>query len=153
MDDVGHVKLADFGLAKESVVEAAAMTMAGSPGYIAPEILNGKPADKSSDLYGLGVMLYELITGKLPYTFTDIPSLYAQIKRGKVDFPDHVSKPARDLIQLLMSPNPKKRPNYENLKRHAFFKPINWGALYRKEIAPTLQQARGRRFTVEGFDF
>jgi serine/threonine protein kinase len=63
------VKLTDFGIAK--IVDAPALTYSeqlfGTPGYIAPEYVEGLPADRRSDLYALGVLLYEMLTGKLPY--------------------------------------------------------------------------------------
>ena len=63
------VKLTDFGIAK--ILDAPALTFSeqifGTPGYIAPEYLEGLPPDGRSDLYALGVMLYEMLTGRLPY--------------------------------------------------------------------------------------
>jgi len=63
------VKLTDFGIAK--IVDAPALTFSeqrfGTPGYIAPEAVDGAPASARGDLYGLGVILYEMLTGKLPF--------------------------------------------------------------------------------------
>jgi serine/threonine-protein kinase len=63
------VKLTDFGIAK--IVDAPALTFSeqrfGTPGYIAPEAVEGAPATARGDLYGLGVILYEMLTGKLPF--------------------------------------------------------------------------------------
>lgn len=68
-DGMEVVKLTDFGIAK--ILDAPALTFSeqifGTPGYIAPEYLEGLPPDGRSDLYALGVMLYEMVTGKLPY--------------------------------------------------------------------------------------
>jgi serine/threonine-protein kinase len=63
------VKLTDFGIAK--IIDAPALTFSehlfGTPGYIAPECIEGLPVDRRTDLYSLGVVLYEMITGALPY--------------------------------------------------------------------------------------
>ncbi len=63
------VKLTDFGIAK--IVDAPALTFSeqlfGTPGYIAPEYVEGAPIDKRADLYALGVLIYEMVTGSLPY--------------------------------------------------------------------------------------
>src|SRR5580658_7089846 len=68
-DEVEVVKLTDFGIAK--IVDAPALTFSeqrfGTPGYIAPEAVEGAPASARGDLYGLGVILYEMLTGKLPF--------------------------------------------------------------------------------------
>jgi eukaryotic-like serine/threonine-protein kinase len=66
---VDVVKLTDFGIAK--IIDAPALTFSehlfGTPGYIAPECIEGLPVDRRTDLYSLGVVLYEMVTGRLPY--------------------------------------------------------------------------------------
>ncbi|MBA3363848.1 MAG: serine/threonine protein kinase, partial [Actinobacteria bacterium] len=66
----GAVKVADFGLARAyadgRVTQAGAVT--GTVQYLAPEQIRGEPADPRSDLYSLGIVAYELLTGKLPFT-------------------------------------------------------------------------------------
>lgn len=132
-----HAKLADFGLAKELVnVVNPAMTMAGSPAYLPPEIVSKKGATFSSDIYGLGPLLYELLTGKTPFYADDIDLLFQNIKTGKLTFPDHVSSNAKELIGLVMNKDPSKRPQISQIKRHAFFRKMDWEALLAKRIKP-----------------
>ena len=84
----GRVKVLDFGLAKMRPVQAdpssppsleASLSQAGqllgTPGYAAPEQLTGKTADQRSDVFALGVILFEMVTGRLPFTGTDAMSL------------------------------------------------------------------------------
>ena len=65
----GHVILTDFGIAK--IISATKLTasgaMVGTPAYMSPEQGRGEPGDERSDIYSLGVMLYQLVVGRLPY--------------------------------------------------------------------------------------
>jgi hypothetical protein len=137
IDHEFHAKLADFGLAKEKVNTInPAMTMAGSPAYLPPEIVAKKGATAASDIYGLGPLFYELLTGKTPYYADDIDLLFQNIKTAKLSFPDFVSPNARDFIGLVMNKDPTKRPQISQIKRHAIFRKLDWEALLAKRIRP-----------------
>lgn len=140
IDRFGHAKLADFGLAKQQMEPGnLAMTMAGSPAYLPPEIVMKKGASKASDIYGLGPLLYEMLTGTTPYYCDDIDGLFHNIKSAKLVFPSHVSSVAKEVIGLVMNRDPAKRPQFSQLKRHAFFRKMDWEALLAKRIrAPKL---------------
>ncbi|CAG9330283.1 unnamed protein product [Blepharisma stoltei] len=135
IDSSGHAKLADFGLAKENVSkDNPAMTMAGSPAYLPPEIVAKKGASKASDIYGIGPLLYELLTGAPPYYSQDIDVLFQSIKQARLSFPPHVSSTARDLITQVMNRDPAKRPQISQIKRHPFFRKLDWEALLARRI-------------------
>jgi serine/threonine-protein kinase len=66
----GHAKVTDFGIAKvpeHSTVETLPGVVLGTPAYLSPEQLTGRPADSRSDVYGLGAVLYEMVTGRKPF--------------------------------------------------------------------------------------
>jgi len=68
LDEYGHIKLADFGISKEGVSYGKLTnTFCGTPGYIAPEILNGTGHDKSVDWWSLGCLLHTLLLGRPPH--------------------------------------------------------------------------------------
>ena len=132
-----HAKLADFGLAKEKVGKVnPAMTMAGSPAYLPPEIIAKKGASQASDIYGLGPLLYELLTCKTPYYNDNIDTLFQNIKTAKLSFPDYVSSTAKDFIVQVMNKDPIKRPQMSQIKRHPFFRKMDWEALLSRRIRP-----------------
>ena len=83
LDDVGHIKLADFGLAKEgidSTVEGA-KSLCGTPEYLSPEILNRKGHGTASDWWNLGMVLFEMLTGLPPWYTTDRQKLFDSVSR------------------------------------------------------------------------
>ena len=80
LDTKGHVKLADFGLSKEGVADSdKAKSFCGSPAYLSPDMLSQKGAGKPSDIYGIGCVMYEMMTGESPYYNDDIQVMYKNI--------------------------------------------------------------------------
>lgn len=69
-------------------------------------MLNHTGAGKSSDLYGIGTVLYEMLTGDPPYYNDDIPTMYKNIKEGNLKFPNNISSRAKDLILRFLDRNP-----------------------------------------------
>ena len=77
LDADRHIKLADFGLSKAGIKDDQnASSFCGSPAYLAPELLNNKGSGKAADIYGIGAVLYEMVTSMPPYYDDDIPTMY-----------------------------------------------------------------------------
>jgi len=101
-------KLLDFGLARPLTGPRASTSLSGTPHYVAPERIRGEPASPSSDVYGVGILLYELLTGQVPW---DGP--VQKILAGHLD---EVPKPPSRLIDGGLD------PAVENLVMHALAK-------------------------------
>mmetsp|Transcript_12378 Transcript_12378/g.22951 ORF Transcript_12378/g.22951 Transcript_12378/m.22951 type:complete len:421 (+) Transcript_12378:45-1307(+) len=111
-----NIKLTDFGLAKDisSFEDEFCLTdPCGTPGYVAPEILQGKPYGSKVDTWALGVILFILLCGYPPFYSDDQTELFDQIKKGNVRFDppywDDVSQAAKNVILKLLVVDPKQR--------------------------------------------
>ncbi|KAI9033033.1 kinase-like domain-containing protein [Hyaloraphidium curvatum] len=94
--------------------EASMKTLAGTPFYLAPEIVRGRPYDSKVDLWSLGCLLYELLYGSTPFqSSTSYLDLYSRICDGNFSFPDsqEVSPAARAFLARLLDPDPHTRPS------------------------------------------
>ena len=137
LDKDGHVCLTDFGLAKTNVRGSTegAVTFCGTPEYLAPEFLIGGGHGKAVDWWSLGVLVYEMLCGLPPFYSENVSEMYELILKKPLEFGDHVSAPARDLITKLLDRNPETRlQNVEIYKAHPFFAPINWVDLYHRRL-------------------
>jgi calcium/calmodulin-dependent protein kinase I len=108
------VKLADFGFAKKVVGQNGCRTLCGTPGYLAPEILERWPAyDTICDMWSVGVILFLLLGGYLPFEDEDEDKVFERTRNGQYEFhPTYwkkVSTGAKDLVTKLLTVNPKKR--------------------------------------------
>lgn len=117
------IKIADFGLAKLLDDETIMMkTACGTPGYVAPEILENKLYDSKVDMWSLGVILYILLCGFPPFYDDNNAKLFAQIKSGKFSYPKeywkNVTEEAKDLINRLLVVDPAARLDAKGVLAH-----------------------------------
>lgn len=121
-----NVKITDFGLAKHlksTGTNAGGMTTAcGTPGYVAPEVLNNTAYGPQVDMWSIGVILYILLCGFPPFYNQSTAALYRQIKRGEFDFPkpywDDISDNAKNLVCGLLTVDAKKRLTPDQVLAH-----------------------------------
>ena len=122
-EDDGDIKIADFGFAKQySDVDKGLTTSCGTPGYVAPEILNGKKYGREVDMWSLGVIIYILLCGYPPFHEEDQRKLFKTIRQAQYDFDEvywsAVSESAKDLIRKLLVVDGTKRLTIEALLEH-----------------------------------
>ena len=112
------VKIADFGFAKRCTKPRSLKTQCGTPGYVAPEILEGQLYDIQADMWSLGVIVYILLGGYPPFIEQNQRELFRKIRKGQYEFHEEywgqVSKDAKDLISTLLTVDPTKRMSSDN---------------------------------------
>jgi calcium/calmodulin-dependent protein kinase I len=106
-DDDSAVKIADFGFAKKVYAHNSLKTQCGTPGYVAPEILEGTPYDERADMWSVGVILYILLGGYPPFIESTQRDLFRKIRKGDYEFHEEywgtVSTEAKELISSLLT--------------------------------------------------
>jgi len=116
----GVAKLADFGLAFDLVKYGKTLReIAGSPYWMAPEVINGDPVNCKCDIWSVGATIIELLTGKAP--FFDLPPLPAMFQIGgsrPIPLPRNVSDLCREFLSLCLNKDSKLRPNASELINH-----------------------------------
>ena len=131
VDYRGFLKLIDFGSAK--VVTDRTHTILGTPQFMAPEIVLGKAYSSAADLWSLGVVLYDLLCGGVPWGEgqEDVFLVFQQVLSAPLTFPDFVSQdsPARSLITQLLTRDPKARASLQEVKNHEFMTGVDYESL------------------------
>ena len=103
LDATGHLKICDFGFSKKVDPGSNTWTLCGTPEYLAPEIILNKGHGKAVDWWALGILIFEMLAGYPPFYSDDRMQLYQTILSGKIEFPRHFKKEARDLISRLLT--------------------------------------------------
>ncbi len=142
IDKDGYIKVTDFGLSKENIVDNhSTNSFCGTPEYLAPEVINGTGHGKAVDWWSLGAIIYEMLTGLPPFYSKDRDKLFNNIKQGNIKYPVYLSKDSIAILQAFFTQDPDKRlgsgkDGVEKIKKHPFFKNIDWDAIYNKKIKP-----------------
>ncbi|KAI9088180.1 kinase-like domain-containing protein [Phlyctochytrium arcticum] len=138
LDTTGHTKLADFGFAK--IVPKTTQSFCGTPDYIAAEIVANKPYNKAVDWWSLGVLIFELISGKTPFGDESSEKIYENIQLCRIKWQPLVKGPAKALVKRLLDLDVDRRlgslADGAEIKQHPWFKPVPWRKTELRQTTP-----------------
>lgn len=145
LDKNQNVKLADFGFTREYEGKASYLqTWCGTVCYSAPEMLKGeKYAGEKVDIWSLGVILYALLCGELPFDDDDETVTKAKILKEEPKYPENIPAPAKDLIILMLSKRPLLRPALADILTNP------WLAEYAPQQQAILKLQQAAPFTTQ----
>merc|ERR1719204_175830 len=143
LDSTGHIKMTDFGLSKDTSKSLDMKTFCGSTTYLAPEVivheLREKGYTQAVDWWSYGVMFYEMLTGLPAFYDRNAQLNYTKIMFSNIPMHKRFTRECRSLIFDLLEKDPKERiGKFSEIKKHAFFDPLNWGDLINMKIKPPL---------------
>lgn len=141
----GHLVLTDFGLSKaigNDESDNECRSIIGTPEYMAPEIIKGEPYDYAVDWWLLGCVLYDMMTGKPPFTGKSHKVILDKIIKSKPVLPYYLSLDAKDLLGKLLQKNPAKRfavdDKWKTFQDHRFFRKVNWVGVEEQIVTPPI---------------
>ena len=135
LDETGHIKLCDFNLAKAGMTKnKRADSFCGSPLYFSPEMVLNLGATYKCDIYGIGLLMYEIIVGYTAYSARNIQELYEKIKKNKINFDvPQLQGDIKDLIMKMCAKKEEDRIDLEDVKKHKYFSDIDFDKVLKKE--------------------
>ncbi|KAJ0404452.1 hypothetical protein ATCC90586_001956 [Pythium insidiosum] len=137
LDAQGHVKLADFGFAKENMTDGRrTFSFCGSPEYLSPEMVRKDGHGLETDMWSFGCFVFELLTGAPPFQSSNMHRLFNLIEQGRVWYPPYLSADAVSLLQGLLCVNPQARLSVEGAMKHPFFQSLDWDDVLQRQVAP-----------------
>ncbi|KAH7925073.1 Pkinase-domain-containing protein [Leucogyrophana mollusca] len=125
------IKLADWGMAAFAPPALQLETSCGSPHYASPEIVNGwKYKGNATDIWSCGVILYALLSGRLPFDDKNVRTLLSKVKAGKYDMPAYIDPQAKDLLSRMLVVDVNRRITITEILAHPWFNKNTPGILY-----------------------
>ena len=125
LDQEGRCKLADFGWSNFDDGNKFRDTYCGTPEYLAPEMITKSGHNESVDIWALGVLIFEMLTGRTPFNFTgDRIQLFNNIKTLRIVWTDDFPQLAKDLVGRILRLNPKDRLTLDEIINHQWFRDV-----------------------------
>jgi len=122
-DQNADIRVADFGFARFLNENSFAATQLGTPLFMAPEIFNNEHYSYKADVWSLGVLSYEILTGTSVFTCRTLAQL-KKMQQEEIKFPEYMSNDAKSLINSMLTYDHANRPSFQQLRGHAFFRSI-----------------------------
>lgn len=145
----GHIKLTDFGLSK--ICESTS-TFCGTIEYLSPETVLHNSYGQQIDWWGLGVLTFELIFGYTPFFDPSRVRLFNNIVKNPPKFPKIADPEVVEFINFVLVKDPKKRPGFHEIRRHSFFKEIDFEKVLKKEYSPVFIPNVQDKTSISNFD-
>ena len=140
LDQEGRCKLADFGWSNFEEGNKFRETYCGTPEYLAPEMVTKSGHNESVDIWALGVLLFEMLTGRTPFNFTgDRIQLFNNIKTLRIVWTDDFPQLAKDLVGRILRLNPKDRLTLDQIMNHQWFRDV---PIIKPVLAPIIYNER-----------
>ena len=135
LDESGHIKLCDFNLAKSGMNRnKRANSFCGSPLYFSPEMVDAKGVTYKCDVYGIGLLMYEMVVGNSAYTAKNIKELYEKIRKNQINFNvPQLQGDIKDLLLKMLKKDPDERIYLDEVKKHPYFSDIDFDKVLKKE--------------------
>jgi len=158
LDEDGYLKLIDFGMAKILKDDEVTNSFCGTPEYLAPEIITGEGHNRMADWWSYGTLIYEMLFGIPPFFCENMEKMYELITKSDLRFPKKlkVSDEAKDFLDKLLTKDQKERfginGGFEEIKKHPFFKGIDFKALEEKKIPAPFKPTIKDSLDVSNFD-
>ena len=152
LDKDGHLKLADFGLSKDLSKRGTTTTFCGTSEYFAPEVIRHEPYGLAVDWWTLGVLAYELLFAMTPFHDQNQARLFKNILEAAPSFPQSAPPDAQSMITHLLTKDPRKRANFDDIRRMAFFSEIDFEAVAAKQVPPPFVPEIHTKTDLQNFD-
>ncbi|VAH90676.1 unnamed protein product [Triticum turgidum subsp. durum] len=157
LDAHGHAMLTDFGLAKEFDENTRSNSMCGTVEYMAPEIVQGRGHDKAADWWSVGILLFEMLTGKPPFFGGNRDKIQQNIVKEKMKLPTYLSSEVHSLLKGLLHKEAGRRlgsgpGGSDEIKNHKWFKAVNWKKLEARQIKPSFCPNVAGQTCIANFD-
>eukprot|EP00049_Salpingoeca_infusionum_P022705 m.8271 g.8271 ORF g.8271 m.8271 type:complete len:847 (-) comp5339_c0_seq2:2563-5103(-) len=160
LDEHGHARISDLGLARR-LDDSLPTSACGTLGYSAPEVLlPGVHYSKPADWWSLGIMIFQLLTGRTPFRQSgegknDADSIMRRVVEEDPKYPEDFPDAARDIVSQLLEKDPSKRlgtRGASEVRAHPFFHEIEWYALLDHKIEPAIKPIKNQVNAVDVYD-
>ena len=121
LDKDFNIKLCDYGWASYFTPGHSLNVYCGTPEYVSPEVLKKLPYNEKVDIWGIGVLIFELVFGYPPFSSNLNTVRFNNIKDGKINWPENLEDgDLKDLIQKILKVNPKERISLDDIEKHTW---------------------------------